>query len=546
MSIRINIFIGLLLFSWFTAQSQEFGTAIVLNKTDLDAVHGDMYAKAIHKSFSESGGNDFTYYTWKKGDDKPERYSTLDDGSIADKPITAIGYIESKLTGFDKFSLASSVDTTGKVTGYFLRLNQSIAPQFKTIDLATGEVINSGTGTRLSEIPKGGNIQIKNYTTITKSKTRPEKLKKDTYNKYLAAVKKSYKNDIAKVHKETVDKAVESIASVSRTLIGRTDTRLWSVKEGSTGDDKKVKSFWIDATAAENVRKDELLSVYAKRNYGELEVYDELTIAGVVIEEVTEDGAKVKTNLFNRKKITNAFEEGLDIVLARNPKLVRSINVDVDSYKRVQVKGDCIFCNSFLETSLAKIPNVILIERQLDPVRDYFVGQYTDEKFIDFDMSKVQGKAEGADYIFETTSSGLQATEVATSRIEKVDKKKAKGFVGSLFSGGVSSADIINLSLNILDLKIELLEITKSKKGKAKQVQLYSPMGFASSWKVKVVREIEEQVGGRSIVRHEEIGTLSGRNAKTSSIKNYKVKSGEKEIYQAKESGIELKYIIEN
>ena len=115
-----------------------------------------------------------------------------------------------------------------------------------------------------------------------------------------------------------------------------------------------------------------------------------------------------------------------------------------------------------------------------------------------------------------------------------------------MFSGGVSSADIINLSLNILDLKIELIEITKSKKGKAKQVQLYSPMGFASSWKVKVVREIEEQVGGRSIVRHEEIGTLSGRNAKTSSIKNYKVKSGEKEIYQAKESGIELKYIIEN
>ena len=68
-------------------------------------------------------------------------------------------------------------------------------------------------------------------------------------------------------------------------------------------------------------------------------------------------------------------------------------------------------------------------------------------------------------------------------------------------------------------------------------------MGFASCSKIKVVKEIEEEVGGRALLRQEEVGIFTGRKDITQSIKSFKVKSGEKSIYEAVQSGEPLKYL---
>lgn len=526
----------------FTAHAQEFGTAIVLDSADISTEYGDYYARSIRSVLRSSGGHGFEYYTWNKNDDDPKLYKPNKNSIYNEKPITAVAYIESNLSGFDKLSMYSRVDTTGKVTGYYLKCHESITPKYKIIDLTTGEIISiENKSTSSSSSP----ILINNYKSIAKTETRPEKLKESDYKRVLTAVKRRLHKNIEKTHEQSIYKAVESFSKMSRTLRGRSDTRLWSILDRPSVDsEEKIKSFWINGTSAENIKKNELLTVYAKRRYGMFEVYDQLTLAGVVTQEVSNEGTRVKTNVYNRKIITDAIKDGLEIVIARNAKLVMSSNVDIDKFKRVQVKGNCIFCNSSLESMLAKMPNVILIERKLDPVRDYFVAQYTDERFVDFDMSKIQGKTVGADYIFEKTKQGLQATNVSTGRIEKVDHNSKKGIIEQLKTGGVSSADIINLSLNILDEKIDLIEITKAKKGKAKKVQLYSPMGFASCSKIKVVKEIEEEVGGRALLRQEEVGIFTGRKDITQSIKSFKVKSGEKSIYEAVQSGEPLKYIL--
>ena len=525
--------------------AQDFGSAILLSHNDIKGSYGEQFVKTLHQSILKSGGSDFQFYFWKGGSRRPIVYTSLKNDDIQEQPITAVAYIEANLKGFDELSLSSQVDTSGKVTGYFLNLFQSTSPKFKVVHLPTAEVLVSKAPSPTKPI-NGGKILLKEYTKY--SKIRPETLYKKNrklYDEILAKVKKAQQTKITKIYDETINTTVSLLKEASTVLLSRSDTRLWSVADAAQVKEKKLKEFWIDAPKTEKLKPGQNINVYAKQTYGDKEVYDQLTLAGVTVKEVTDSKTLVETNIFNRKKIKNAINEGAELVLARNPKLVRSINTNTGMAKRVQVKSKCFTCAIGLESELAKIPMVILIERQFDPVRNYFVEQYTHEKYIDFDMGKLQGKAEGVDYLFEVDENGLQATNVATSRIKRVDQKQKKGWLANMLFGGLDPAEVINLSLDILDLKIELLEITNAKKGKAKKVLLYSPMGFGNSWKISVVKEIEEKVGGRTLIRNKEIGTLSGRGENTPSVKKYKVKSGGKEIFEAKASNKEFKFIVQ-
>lgn len=532
-------------FSTCLTVAQDFGSAVILAQKDIKEAYGANFVSSLHQSILKSGGSDFQFFSWSGADEQPILYAPLKRDGMQEQPVTAVAYIEANLKGFDKLSLTSQVDTSGKVTGYFLNLFQSTSPKFKVVHLPTAEVLISKAPSPTKPI-NGGKILIKDYTKY--SKVRPEKLyqkNKKLYDEVLAKIKKAQQKNITRIYDETIKNTVALFKEASTVLLSRSDTRLWSVADAAQVDEKKLKSFWIDAPKTAKLKKGQNINVYGKQTYGGKEVYDQLTLAGVTVKEVTDSKTLVETNIFNRKKIKKAISEGAELVLARNPKLVRFINTNSGTAKRVQVKSNCFTCAIGLESELAKIPMVILIERQFDPVRNYFVNQYTDEKYMDFDMGKVQGKAEGVDYLFEVDDNGLQATNVATSRIKRVDQKQKKGWLVNMIFGGLDPADVINLSLDILDLKIELLEITSAKKGKAKKVLLYSPMGFGNSWKVSVIREIEETVGSRTLIRNEEIGTLSGRAENTPSVKKYKVKSGGKEIFEAKATNENIKFIVQ-
>lgn len=533
-------FISTLCFNF--AIAQNFGSAVVLNSTDISAEYGDKYAEALQKAMLKSGGSDVTYYTWNKKSDSPQMYKPFQNENKKEQPITTVAYLEANLNNFNKFSLSSEVDTTGKVTGYFLNLSQSMHPKFKVVHLPTTEVIISKE-VSTHKLKKGGKIKIKDYEKY--SKIRPEKLSrtKKEYQEILDKIEKDYQREITKHYDETIKQVISNYNEAIMALRSKNDTKLWSIVDAQS-QEKKLQNFWMEATEEDDIQKGENVNVYSKKKYGDITVYEQLTLAGVTVEEVTASKTKVKTNIFNRKKITAAIENSYDIVLARNPRLVNSTNVNSDEYKRVQVKSECFTCALRLESMLGTIPNVKLIERQFSPVRDFFVNQYTDEKFIDFKMEKIQGKAEGANYIFELDSKGLKATNVATGRIETVAKKEKEGLLTSLILGNLRIADVINVSLDILDLRIDLLEM-EAKKGKAKKVLLYSPVGFGGRWQIKVVKEIDEEVGGRTIVRQEEIGSINARQEKVFTVKEYKVKKGEKEIFEAKESGDRIKFIIQ-
>ncbi len=545
MNFKTTILLLTFTFIGWLAAAQDFGSVVLLSQKDINEAYGKNFTEALHQSMVKAGGTDFQFFTWKGGDSSPVLYAPFKKDDTPEQPVTAVAYIEGNLQGFDKYSLSSEVDTSGKVTGYYLNLFQSTTPRFKVVHLPTAEVLISKSPSPSKPV-NGGKILLKNYTGF--SKVRPEVLYKKNrklYDEILAKAKKAQQTNITKIHDKTISTTVSLLREASTVLLSRSDTRLWSVTDAAQADEKKLKEFWIDAPETAKLKKGQNINVYGKQTYGDKNVYDQLTIAGVTVKEVTDSKTLVETNIFNRKKIKNAINEGAELVLARNPKLVRSLNTEAGTAKRVQVKSNCFTCAIGLESELAKIPMVILIERQFDPVRNYFVNQYTDEKFIDFDMGKLQGKAEGVDYLFEVDENGLQATNVATSRIERVDQKQKKGWLASMLFGGLDPADVINLSLDIMDLEIELLEITSAKKGKAKKVMLYSPMGFGNSWKVSVVREVEEKVGGRTLMRKEEIGALSGRSENTPSVRNYKVKSGGKEIFEANASGEKIKFIVQ-
>lgn len=545
----ISRYIALLLLLSLTVavSAQDFGFAIVHSPDATQFKYTDAYLAELKKKVDRKGGRDFKYFTWSlKDKGEPIPLTQIQTQDSIDRPITAVAYLNTSFRGFDKYTLDHKVDTSGKVTSVYFQLYHSAQPMYKVVNLATSEV------TALVDIDDKdfdykSTVAIKGFgkyfgkSTPARLKSSNPKRYKEVYDKLL----KYYGPEIKKAQMKTVDAVARSLADATSKLLGLTDDHLWTLHPDNPAIDGKLKEFYITSGTQDRVHPGEYLSVYAKQKYGAKEVYDQLTLIGVDIKTVDQDKTLVKTNLFNRKKIKNAIEEGAELVFARNDDLVRLQNVKPSEYKRVQVKSSCFMCAVRLEESLNMVPAIKLIERGFDDVRDYFTAQYTDEKYMDFDMAKVQSASEGVQYIYEKTDAGLQATDVETGRIVRAEARAKKGLLGQMMFGGVTGADIINLSMDILGLKLELLEITKEKKGKAKKVRVYSPMGYAGVWKMRVVRMVEETVGSRTLMREEKIGWLSGRTEKTPSIKDFKVKEGGKEIYDAVQNGEQLTYILE-
>jgi len=203
-------------------------------------------------------------------------------------------------------------------------------------------------------------------------------------------------------------------------------------------------------------------------------------------------------------------------------------------------------CELYLESILLDVPTAKLIERNFEQQRSYFTDQYTDEKFIDFKMEAVQDKQEGVEVIFEKTSTGIKATDVQTGRIVGLEQKEPGGVSGLLKLPPNRNVQIVNLCMNIMDQDLEIIEITKEKRGKIKKFIGYSAFGFENIASFYIMKLTEETVGGRTIEREEEIGQVWIRRKKTNTIAEVKVIKGKKELKQALDNGDKIRFKVKN
>jgi sorbitol-specific phosphotransferase system component IIA len=270
-------------------------------------------------------------------------------------------------------------------------------------------------------------------------------------------------------------------------------------------------------------------------------------VSNFSIVEVTEAGpdrTKAVPSVFAKKKMTEALQSGDEIVFARSTALINKANRRDEPMKRVQVKRACFMCELYLESILLDLATTKLIERSFDQQRSYFTDQYTDEKFIDFKMEAVQDKQEGVEVIFEKTSTGIKATDVQTGRIVGLEEKEPSGVGGLLKLQPNRKVQLVNICMDIMDKDLEIIEITKEKKGKIKEFLGYSAFGFENISAFYIMKITEETVGGRTVERAEEIGQVWAKRKKTNTIAEVKVVKGEKELKEALDNGDKIRFKV--
>jgi hypothetical protein len=523
--------------------SQEFGTAILLKTDEVSGKYEEMVMNQFRESYNKKKPNPTEFYLWTgKNSAKPVPYKKFRDSLHQDVPITKMVHLVTRFKANERVEESFKVDTSGKVTAMFLDLQIEANTTYRVINLTNSEIIKDGKFEMSKKVRAGKDLPMQLPIDMKKyfGSKDPKKCKRANpkeYRKVIAEIKKDKKKTVQSNYTQRAKNLGSAMGNLASILKSQDDSKIWKrVGEPSFNDKGKLQNFHIDATSAENLSKGENLEVYEKRTYGSMDGYERVNT--VSVEEATADKTKVKALFIGRKKLKKAMEANAELVFARNYDLIKKDNAKSDQVKRVQIKGNL----DPLPALLMKVPNLKLITRDYDTQAGYFTKQYTDEKFIDFNMGKVQGKQEGVDYVFEKTSSGAKATEVATGRIEMLDQQKKKGLLGSMFDFG-GGARMKNLCMEILDEGIQVIEVTDQKKGKIKKVHVYCPLGMDLGT-LNMYRLIDEQVGGRTVTRKEEIGKAWVKKLRTDNIAEVKIKKGNKELFKALENNEKVLFTI--
>ena len=179
-----------------------------------------------------------------------------------------------------------------------------------------------------------------------------------------------------------------------------------------------------------------------------------------------------------------------------------------------------------IENKLSEIARLKLIDLGSIKIVNQFREKYKQEIFIDDDFS---AKAMGAKYLLLFKDKDIQITDVETGQIvDQVDKNE-----------GVKG--IYDSAMELFDLEIEVVNITKQKKDKIKKLRLYSPLGFDGSYYLNVYEIKKEKVGDEILERPIEIAICRFMTDESTVVEAI-VYKGEKELYEAIQNNAVLKF----
>ena len=518
--------------------AQDYGTAILFDSEESFGKYDKMLLNSFKATYDKNDPVYTEFYTWD-GKSVPVPYEPFAQENVGDKPITKAGYLNANFSFDSSLKFDYKLDTLEKVTNMYAYYPISIAPQLKVVDLPTSEVLTTyNYDTKEWGVSKMYEIKdFKKY--FGSSPNKSESSKSKTWYANLKKFKEAELDKITKWNEDRINTFGKNLDQVSSRFKGYLDTRLYSVIDFTYSEKGKLEEFYIDAKSSENVSKGDVFEIYQQASFQDFKSYDRVSL--VTVQSVEADRALVKPFSLSKKKIAEALESGDKIAFARSEQLIRQSNKGEKPTKRVQVKGECFMCNVYLESLIVNISTTKLIERNFDVVRKYFSSKYTDERFIDLNMSEIQDKQEGIEYLFESTSAGMKATDIETGRIATVNEKEG-GMLKGMFSS--NRAELINLVMDIMDENIQVVEILKEKKGKLDKFIGYNPLGYESVSTYLIFRVIEEEVGGRTLEREEEIGKCYVGKRLTDTLVEIKVAKGEKELYSAMQAGDKIRYRV--
>ncbi|WP_425421873.1 hypothetical protein [Phaeodactylibacter xiamenensis] len=526
------------------AFSQNFGTAVLMDTAPNKGEFNKIFVQAIVEKYNNQSPPHTEFYTWNENpESNPEPIEALNGEGFGTIPIKQALYLDTQFSFEKTLKTNYQVDTLGNVLRMFVYYPHKIGPRLKMIDLPTSEVIAVyAFDTKDWGIQE--HYQVTDFKKYFGDNPKLLERNRKVFNEKMKAFKKAELKRIDEFYTKKVQSYGKNI-DLARLVKASGDKRLFKVDEFTLDEKDKWGELYLDAKSTENIAKGDVLSMYQLSKYGDFEMYT--PVSGFSIVEVTQAGpdrTKAVPSVFAKKKMTEALQSGDEIVFARSTALINEANRRDEPMKRVQVKGECFMCELYLESILLDVATTKLIERNFDQQRSYFTDQYTAEKFMDFKMEAVQDKQEGVEVIFEKTSTGMKATDVQTGRIVGLEHEEASGVGGLLKLPPNRKVQIVNMCMDIMNKDLEILEITKEKKGKIKEFLGYSAFGFENISTLYIMKITEETVGGRTVEREEEIGQVWAKRKKTNTIAEVKVTKGEKELQQALDNGDKIRFKV--
>ena len=182
--------------------------------------------------------------------------------------------------------------------------------------------------------------------------------------------------------------------------------------------------------------------------------------------------------------------------------------------------------NATMELYFNKLSGVKLFDISNKELIGKFREKYKSGQFIN---DKFEVKEQGLNYLLTASKEKIEVSNVENGSV-----------VGS-FNADDRYPVVYNSLLDALKLNIEVITITKEKKGKAQELLLYSPLGFTHVEKLEVFSVNVEKVNGKELERRTKIGELKATNEAFDDAKGRterrEVKDGDKEIYEAIKAG---------
>ncbi len=445
---------------------------------------------------------------------------------------------------------------------------KDITLSFRKLGITKDELKSKGT---FSHYNKGGRIRM-TY------KTNDIKFKRRILNKFSDALLKEIQakipSNIKSMIQNGMDKWNEEACGL---LVSRFDVM------GLQDDGKKARKVTIEGGAKDDIYPKEYFYVYA-RDYIEIDgqkFLRENVIGRLMVTDVKEQAAQAELTL-GRKKILKAHNEGKTFFVRRdcsyNNKIGESLDRTIAVFKFSNKAGlsrtyaDRL--HRFTKDAIYNSGKARVVERETRAISKERELQKKD-LYLDAKLAAEQGIAIGADYVLvgEIVSFDYQKLLGANAEIDvKLYYKIIKTKTGELvFQNSftmtipyhynkIQQADTFDKQEqqamnNVLEkfrgykrfavfedmfYNPKVMELTEVKKGKVKALRVASAFDYQFFKKYEVYEIEKHEVDGKTLKRRIRIGNLKLTKKEAENLYAFKVKDGEKAIYERFTEGVEL------
>ncbi|HLF63479.1 MAG TPA: hypothetical protein VI603_06995 [Saprospiraceae bacterium] len=180
-----------------------------------------------------------------------------------------------------------------------------------------------------------------------------------------------------------------------------------------------------------------------------------------------------------------------------------------------------------LEEKLVAMSNIQLIDLGATYLVNQLREMYKQEQFIDDEFA---AKAQGAQYLIVAKGDMIELVDVESGALLYA-YPASEGYKG-----------IADAAMELFDLEIEIVEVTKQKKNSVEKLRLFSPFGFNGDYfTLNIYELLSEKVGNEVKERPVELGICRAYNV-DQAVVEFTVNKGETELFEAMQRGSKIRF----